>query len=194
MEHARLLRENQRDHHKPRLQQRVRQYVRHSIPSVTIYSQRDAMVCTGVVTTDDGIEIDFVRAPLGIAPDQILRYSIALESVRVMHPVHVMASRAANVVQIPRTDEHALAQLRASVYVVREFIRQELIVAGEIASARKVNEQAFKVVKSNDGLHVWAQHHVDLFDAVVTDMRLGEKFLTERYRRMQSEIARLRST
>ena len=36
MEHARLPRENQREHRKLRRQPRVLQYVRHSIPSVTI--------------------------------------------------------------------------------------------------------------------------------------------------------------
>lgn len=134
-------------------------------------------VAAGVVTTPDGIEIDLVHTPLGVAPDDIARRAIQLPSVRVMHPLHVLMSRAANVVHIPRTDEHSLMQLRAAVYVVREFI-EETLRETTVRVALRLNEWAFEAAMSDDSLSAWHAHKIDFFEAVLVDAAFGPDFAT----------------
>jgi hypothetical protein len=173
-------------------QKRVEQCARILEATPHYYSPSDRTVSAGYVVTSDGVHVDFVHSPKGLKPGEIHERAIAFPSLRVMHPVHVMKSRAANVVHIPRTDAHALKQLRASAYVVREFIRRDVVASGAIKPARKLNEWAFEVAGSSDGLEVWRRHAVDLFEAVLLDPRLGEKYAPGSYARMQREITRRR--
>jgi hypothetical protein len=110
-----------------------------------------------------------------------------------MHPIHVLESRAANVVHIPRTDEHSLKQLRAAVTIVREFIHEVLRAVGR-REAHKLNEWAFEVALANDSLVVWQAHGVDVFAAVLKVSELGEKFATIRYPQMAALVAAARGT
>lgn len=159
----------------------------------SVYGPRHATVSAGSITTPDGIQIDFVHTPKGVSPPkEILAKSISFPRFRVMHPIHVLKSRAANVLHIPRTDDHSLKQLRASVYVVREFIRQDVLAAGMIKKARHLNEQAFDVAKSEDGLAVWRRYAIDMFKAVLCSPAFGEKFAAQRYPQMCNELERLR--
>lgn len=79
-----------------------------------IFSTKDRSICAGIVTTPDGVKIDLVRMPCGVSIDDVARDAVSLPAVRVMHPIHVLQSRAANVVQIPRPDEHSLKPRRAT--------------------------------------------------------------------------------
>ncbi len=108
-----------------------------------------------------------------------------------MHPIHVLISRAANVVHIPRTDDHALQQLRASVFVVREFVR-EVLMKPDVKAALKLNEEAFHVAKSDDGQAVWHAHEIDVFAAVLQDWPFGAKFANIRYPQMRKQLDALR--
>jgi len=157
-----------------------------------LYGPNDRSVCTGLVTTPDGVNLDFVHTPRGVRADEVQRKAISFEQIRVMHPIHVLMSRAANVVQIPRDTPHALKQLRASVVVVREFIR-EVLARGKTRGALKLNEAAFAVTISSDGLAVWKNHAIDVFAAVVLEPLLGEKFIQIRYPQMQKRVDALRS-
>ena len=158
-----------------------------------LYTLQHRTVSAGYVTTQDGIEIDFVHTPKGVTPpDEIRTRSISFPWGRVMHPIHVLLSRAANVVQIPRTDDNSLKQLRAAVYIVREFIR-EVLARGELKPAQKLNEEAFRAAKSDDGLQAWSAHGIDLFPAVLADPTLGEKFMRKRYPQMREELERVRA-
>jgi hypothetical protein len=159
-----------------------------------VYTPSDATASAGYVTTTEGVQIDFVHSPKGLKPSEIMRRSVSFPSVRVMHPIHVMISRAANVVHIPRTDTHSLDQLRAARYVVREFIRRDVLQRGAIKFARKLNEEAFDVVISDDGLTVWGQYAIDLFEAVLPDAELGERFTTIRYPQMRIRLTSLRAS
>jgi hypothetical protein len=114
-----------------------------------VFDVNDRTAAAGTVTTPSGIEIDLVRTPLGINPEQIALHAVPLRSVRVMHPILVLASRAANVVHIPRSDEHSLKQLRVAMIVVREFIREALRDAS-VRDAHRLNEWAFEIATSDD--------------------------------------------
>jgi hypothetical protein len=81
-----------------------------------LYSRKDRTPACGVITTADGVQIDILHTLAGVTPYAVVDRAVELESVRVMHPIHVMASRAANVSDLRRTDAHALRQLRASAF------------------------------------------------------------------------------
>ena len=157
-----------------------------------LYGVKDRSICSGIVTTAEGIQIDFVTLPLGVQASEIPRRAITFAHGKVMHPMHVLMSRAANVVHIPRNDALALKQLRAAVFVVREFIRKEHLQAGSIKAAQRLSEEAYKLATEADGIAVWKRHGVDLFAAVTAEPSLGEKFLSIRYPQMRERLAALR--
>ena len=148
-----------------------------------LFGVHDRSEAAGVVTTPEGIAIDLVRTPRGVHPDELTQRAVPLLSTRVMHPIHVLVSRAANVVHLSRTDATSLKQLRAAIVVVREFTREALRQLGPRA-AHRLNAWAFEVAKSDDGLAVWHQHGVDLFPAILLDAALGEAFVAKRYPQM----------
>ena len=63
----------------------------------TLYGPRDRSICSGIVTTADGVQIDFVTTPRGVPASEVPRKAITFAHGRVMHPIHVLMSRAANV-------------------------------------------------------------------------------------------------
>jgi hypothetical protein len=54
-----------------------------------LYGPRNRSVCTGIVTTTDGVQLDFVHTPRGVRSSEVQRRAIPLEQIRVMHPIHV---------------------------------------------------------------------------------------------------------
>lgn len=156
-----------------------------------LFNVNDRTAAAGVVTTPSGFEIDLVHAPRGVRPDQLALRAVYLSSVRVMHPMHVLESRAANVVHIPRADEHSLKQLRAAVIIAREFIREVLRDRGA-REAHPLNEWAFTIAASDDSLAVWRAFAIDMFAAVLQDPELGEPFATRRYPQMAAKVMAMR--
>jgi hypothetical protein len=156
------------------------------------YAPKDRSVCSGVVTTPEGVVIDIVHTPLGVPPSEIHRRSISFPRARLMHPLHVLMSRAANVVRIPRADPHSLGQLRAAVIVLREFTRT-VLERRDLRPAHHLIEEAFKLALTEDGLAVWHRHAIDVFEAVLTVPELGPHFLEKRYPQMREKIAALRA-
>jgi hypothetical protein len=156
-----------------------------------IYGPKDRTPCSGSVQ-HGAVQIDFVHTLAGVSASELKDLSPPLKSVRVMHPIHVLTTRLANVVELGRTDEHSLRQLRAAVLVVREFIRQEILERGEVKAARQLNEQAFDLSASANGLAAWHRHQIDAFEAVLVDPRLGASFVKIKYARMQADLAALR--
>jgi hypothetical protein len=157
-----------------------------------LFDVSDRTAAAGVVTTPTGIELDLVRTPCGVNPTEVVLHAVPLPSVRVMHPLHVLASRAANVVHIPRSDEHSLKQLQLAVFVVREFIH-EVLRESSAREAHKLNEWAFEIAASEDSVKVWRAYAIDLFAAVLVVPELGNKFATRRYPQMAARIAELRN-
>jgi hypothetical protein len=143
--------------------------------------------------------IDFLRVVYGLDSDDLVKTSIAFVvhrddkptglRIRVMHPERCMESRAHNFVGLPGyRGEHSLKQLRASIVCCREFIR-DLIDAGKPRAALDVMERVFDFcTRDIHGRVVQAESDLDPFEAVFVDARLPEKFATERYQRMVTEL------
>jgi hypothetical protein len=166
---------------------------------------------TGVVFFDDsdGIErrIDFLVSPLGLdgrdVRDTAVDVEIGADAPRatlwVMHPERVMESRIANVQILGIDDAHAMAQLRTSIAIAREWSRS-LLADGSIPERDRVrgvlrlNERIFrKCFGELRFRQLFAERGIDPFDAVVVDdARLPEQFRHRRYPQMVDQLAQRR--
>jgi hypothetical protein len=159
---------------------------------------------TGVVFFDDsdGIErrIDFLVSPLGLDGGDVRDTAVDVEigadaprtTLWAMHPERVMESRIANVQILGIDDAHALAQLRMSIAIAREWSR--FLLADSSISERdrvrgvlRLNERIFgKCVRDLHFRQLFADRGIDPFDAVLADDdRLPSAFRERRYPQMR---------
>lgn len=179
------------------------------IPTIDDHTPNTGMV---LFKDSDGEnrEIDFLVAPYGLdgrdVRDTAVRLSVANPSgpdlpVWVMHPERCMESRVYNVVGLRQAGRIGIDQLRRSVICAKEFSRFLLddkgVPEGErIRAVLRLNERIYrKCLKDRVFRQVVFDHDVDPFDAVVTDVRLPERFHRMRYPQMveQLDIRRRRS-
>jgi len=110
----------------------------------------------------------------------------------VMHPAHVLESRASNVDGLPNyRSPQGLKQLRASVVCAREFAR-DLLDEGHVRDVLRLNERVFRFSLRGHGLGVWMRDQISTFEAVLLDPRLPAGFVHTRYPRMLQELQRHR--
>ena len=141
--------------------------------------------------------VDFLASPFGVDGHEVRSLAVLAESsaaaevpqrVRVMHPIHVLESRACNVSELPNyRTEKGLKQLRASVICAREFGR-DLLEVGRMRDVLRLNERMFSFALRDAGLDVWVQDGISLTDAIVRDPRLPEAFERVRLPQMQNEV------
>jgi hypothetical protein len=160
---------------------------------------------TGVVefTDPDGVSrvIDFLAHPFGLDYAEVVDKAIKVRllddqnqptplHMLVMHPMHCLESRVHNVARLPGYDTpRALAQLRAAILCVREYLRDRLD-ANAIRAVLDYNERVYKVAAfDRNAIVVYERHHIDPFDAVLVDERLPEKFHTMRLPQMRQKLA-----
>jgi hypothetical protein len=168
---------------------------------------------TGVVFFDDGdgIErrIDFLASPLGLDASDVRATAVELDigadalsaSVWAMHPERVMESRIANVQILGIDDAHALAQLRMSIAIAREWSRFLLADCSiserdRVRGVLRLNERIFrKCVRDLHFRQLFADRGIDPFDAVLADDdRLPSAFRERRYPQMREQLSRIRQT
>ncbi len=168
---------------------------------------------TGVVFFDDsnGIErrIDFLVAPLGLDGRDVRDTAVEVEvevevgaspaTLWVMHPERVMESRIANVQILGIDDAHAMAQLRTSITIAREWSRflldnESIAEPDRVRAVLRLNERVFrKCVGELRFRQLFAERGIDPFEAVlVDDHRLPEQFRQRRYPQMVEQLAERR--
>jgi hypothetical protein len=163
--------------------------------------------CVGVVRYVDAEQderaLDFLSAPYGLegAPLWEMSFPVTLTTaygraakLRVMHPLHCLMSRVANVADLEAyQNDHGRRQLRASIACMRAFL-EERLEAGEVTTAKKLNEKVFTFCeRSAYAQAVFARDGVEPFEAVVSDhARLPERFRSLRYVQMRAQIERRR--
>lgn len=114
-----------------------------------------------MTATIDGIdlEIDFLSDVMGVKANALERDAVELvvpvrgEGVDelvlpVMHPLHCLQSRVANVVTLGRRDDVAMRQLAAAPIVLQAYI-DEMLVAGDVKEAKLVLQQLFEFLRSD---------------------------------------------
>jgi hypothetical protein len=161
----------------------------------------------GVVMFDDtdGVRrrIDFLDAPLGLDADDVRATAVQLELgqeeqhvlVWLMHPERCMESRICNVQILGIDDDHAMAQLRASIEIAREWSRlllgdESVLERDRVRAVLRINERIFR--KCVGDLHfraVYEQRGIDPFDAVIAEHdRLPAQFRERRYPQMLERV------
>lgn len=170
---------------------------------------------TGVVFFDDsnGIErrIDFLVAPLGLDGRDVRDTAVEVEvevgagapqaTLWVMHPERVMESRIANLQILGIDDAHAMAQLRTSIAISREWSRflladDSIPERDRVRGVLRLNERIFrKCVRDLHFRQLFADRGIDPFDAVLADDdRLPSAFRERRYPQMREQLSRIRQT
>jgi hypothetical protein len=160
----------------------------------------DATVSTGAVVYVDANgeerQIDFISRPHGLEMKDVRRTAIPVEIVgendeptgitlKVMNPERCMESRVHNVVGLGIAGDHAIKQLRASVFCAREYLR-DILAQGYPRQVLKLSERIFQFCYYNlNGRKALAKTGIDPFDAVVCSPELPETFNTVRYAQMR---------
>lgn len=162
-------------------------------------SMDDATPNTAVVrATINGrlVVIDFIASVLGIMHvDHLKRHAVQITArmrgvdgshhgsiaIPVMHPVHCMISRIANVLSpaTRRQDDNAMRQLAASRWVVYGYL-QEMLESSEIRAATDVVQDLYDYIRS-DQFGRTAHEHVafdplDIIRSVAHDTRFDQRF------------------
>lgn len=175
---------------------------------VKIPKASDRSPLTGVVTfVDSGgqeRELDFIESPRGLSAQDVRDTAIRVTvpdpaggqdiPFWAMHPERSMESRVANVIELRRTGQISLSQLRVSIDTAREWSREILgdKSVGPCVRQRAVldlNERIFRKCRSDHAFRaVHKRHGIDPFDAVLVDDRLPKRFRELRYPQMVAAL------
>ena len=149
---------------------------------------------------ENALRIDFQDGSAPNDLDEIERDAIPLPTqwgeVKVMHPLHCLKTRVFNVLEIWHKSEkkydnaRGLAQLRASIDVVRYFARDRLQAPGGTRKVLNLYEEIFKFSRSSLGEKLWQAKQIDVFSCVEPHDALPERFRIVRYAQMQKVLAR----
>jgi hypothetical protein len=165
----------------------------------------------GILTfVDDAGEkqwIDFIDQPYGLEKAEVEKRAqelVLLDSqgadteqrFLVMHPLHCLQSRVANTANLPGYKTPlALRQLRAAVICSREYALHD-VLGVEAFEAKKreravlnQNEALLTLALSQDGLAIFGEYGIDVFDAILDDPRLPEVFRRKRPPQMRQAVA-----
>lgn len=158
----------------------------------------------GIVSFLDGSghlrQIDLLDRPYGLRPDEVSDSAVPLEiatpngasiHVSVMHPERCMESRVHNATLPNKQSDLAWRQLRASIACTRAF-NTELVAAGHMRDVLKLNERIFRFAQRDQCSRLAAERDIEVFDAVLDDERLPDKFQTIRLPQMREHIRALR--
>lgn len=112
--------------------------------------------------------------------------------LRVMHPVHCLESRVHNVAGLNRSHPLGIRQLKASIIIAREYLRERLVAnAKGPAAVSKLNERIFKFAYFNlNARKLFREYQIDPFDAVLADAELlTADFRAIHYPQMVAKLA-----
>jgi hypothetical protein len=169
------------------------------------------LISSGCVLFVDGAGVkrtlDVATAPFGLGASEVGATALSVEilddasspsGVRfyVMHPVLCMESRVHNVVGLPDAydNEHGRRQLRASILIAREFVRDlldERIDAEDAVRATiKLNERIFRFcIRDRHAKELFRSSGVDPAVAIHDDPRLPAAFRERRLPQMREQLA-----
>jgi hypothetical protein len=158
----------------------------------------------GIVTflDSDGYErqLDLLDRPYGLQPADVADSAIPLEiskpdgtilRLSVMHPERCMESRVQNTALPNKQTELASRQLRASIVCARAF-SSELLNAGRTRDVLNLNERIFRFAEGDRSVRLALERDIEVFDAILDDERLPEKFRTVRLPQMRDRLRTLR--
>lgn len=106
------------------------------------------------------VAVDFLAHVIGVQAPQLEKAAVEIVVpikqagfadelvIPIMHPLHCLQSRVANVITLGRTDPVAMRQLAAAPHVLRAYI-EESLESGEAAEARAVLKALYRYLTSD---------------------------------------------
>lgn len=168
------------------------------IPSSDDATPQSAIVVANVAGEE--VRIDFLKYIKGVRVKALVDSAVELVlplhtgegdgelALPIMHPLHCLQSRIANVVDLKRTDDVAARQLEAAPIVVREYI-SEMLDEGDEAEATRTLQRLFEHLRSDiDGrrAHLNAERDpAEIIDHFADDERLNAGFRKHNIPEMQ---------
>lgn len=158
-----------------------------------------------VSATVDGIalEIDFLSDIIGVRAKALTHDAVELIvpirggdvdvlEIPVMHPLHCLQSRIANVVSLGRRDDVALRQLAAAPIVLQAYI-DEMLETGDVREAGAVLQKLFAYLRSDIAARqcpdLPMRDPTDILAAFQRDKRLALSFRWFNLRSMRRKLA-----
>ena len=170
-------------------------------PSADHMTPQSALVTAEI----DGrtVEIDFLTHVLGVkspnlenaAAEIVMQVrtgnGVGTLSVPIMHPLHCLQSRLANVVTLGRKDAVSRRQLEAAPIVVREYI-DETLNEGEHREATATLERLYDyllsdIVGKQSGM-IMRNNPVAIFDTFLDDVRIDERYRNNTLANMRRKL------
>lgn len=141
------------------------------------------------------LRIDFLASVAGLRTKDVVGDAVRAEVDKgvlliVMHPINVLQSRIANVIELRRTDSLSLRQLQTSIYVARAYAHRA--ARSDERVALDLLEEIFNTALSNEGIHIWLNHEIDIFEAVQPFAELPAKFSEFRLPQMRLQLEQKR--
>ncbi|MGB6487411.1 MAG: hypothetical protein WBE91_11050 [Steroidobacteraceae bacterium] len=140
-------------------------------------------------------EIDFLWAIVGVNTDQVKTRAVEMRlpglsrSVKIIHPLDLLASRLHNLADIPeKRDAQGVAQGRLAISVARAFISQ----AHGTLQERDVYpfvEEVRRIALNKKLRRVYYEYGFDVLSAVPVELFKNEDFLSERWPQIQALVA-----
>lgn len=150
------------------------------------------------------IEVDFLSHVLGVRALELERLAVELSvplrdggtlEIPVMHPLHCLQSRVANVIKLDRRDDVALRQLAASPIVLRGYI-SEMLDSEDFKEVKKTLQSLFHYLRTDEfGLKIpelEMPDPLDLFGSLTSDRRIDWRYRWFNLRIMRRQIRQKR--
>lgn len=145
--------------------------------------------------------LDFIECPFGLTAEDVrdtaLRVGFPGRPGRfwVMHPERCLRSRVANTGLPGKRGQLAFEQLRASIVVVRGFGLMRLDAGEDEKVVRGLNESVFRLAHCDRrALRLYAEHGIDVLDALIDDTRLHPVHVERRLPQMRQLVAERRAS
>ena len=140
----------------------------------------------------ENLIVDFLSSVHGLTENDIFKHRIKVQyrnaEFYVIHPLHCLKSKIANVIGLSRNDSVSLDRVQVAIAIVKRRIRQ-LIERGRRRQALDEIESVFRLACDHMlGVQLFLKYDLQVFDAVPKDPRLGEMFLTRRYAQMEQNL------
>lgn len=178
--------------------------------TIQVPAPDDMTFQTAIVrATIDGIaiDIDFLSHVKGVqrglqegVVDLIIPYTHeggeAELAIRLMHPLHCLQSRVANVLELGRKDDTSRRQLEAAPIVVREFI-SEALADGDEREAINILAGLFRYLSKDPtgrkAHRALRSDPIDIFRHFIADERIDQRWRSMTLPRMIEQLVRKRS-
>ena len=169
------------------------------------WEDRTTLAGVAIFLDSDGHErrLDVLESAYGMNSEDVRNTAVEIDFLLsdgrhvhawVMHPERCMESRVHNSTLANKQTNLAWRQLRASILCARAFTQLLLDERGEpaVRDALNLNERIFRFAQDHRSARLALDRDIEVFDAVLDDERLPEKFRTVRLPQMRERIHVLR--